>query len=544
MGKKVAISCGPIPARLDSVKFITNRFKGGLAFKTAAYLANKGHGVTIVAWKFTAIPADIRELAKDIVQVSDVFEYYDWFVAHAKDYDAFVMAAAVANLTPANPYRGKFPSHDYKPGDEFDIKFMIAPRAIDAIKTVNPRACLIGYKLFDASSDDELIEIARHTQADSKANIIFANTPQEAKSRKLAVMADNSVVACNFDEHMELIDRAIRAEFFKSVIQPISEEEKNAPEVISAIALVEMFEKTFPGFGTVAVPAGDYGFVTTARGHKAGPVLVRSVNFKTKSVIATDKATLNAPTLAACIKLGKVVVHRHFGDADHVVLDHMTTAWADKYLFPGTVEEADFAKESFGDGFEKLGLPYHGYVALAPICPVDWEKYHSTFPEKYFSIPDVFQKVLDQYSGSDYETLEVGGNENATGRYAYDPFVKARNSVNLTWDDVCGWDNFDLIFARNAVNYLTEAEIEELLEHTDKFISNTFLVPPEKKITENETAIRLGTQIRHFLRLPHDTVLVHGFYAYDKAFWESLGLDVTPYGKNSAIISKGLTIEF
>lgn len=103
MGKKVVISCGPIPARLDSVKFITNRFKGGLAFKTAAYLANKGHDVTIVAWKFTAIPADIRELAKDIVQVSDVFEYYDWFVAHAKDYNAFVMAAAVANLTPANP---------------------------------------------------------------------------------------------------------------------------------------------------------------------------------------------------------------------------------------------------------------------------------------------------------------------------------------------------------------------------------------------------------------------------------------------------------
>lgn len=35
MKKKVVISCGPIPARLDSVKYITNRFKGGLAFRTA-----------------------------------------------------------------------------------------------------------------------------------------------------------------------------------------------------------------------------------------------------------------------------------------------------------------------------------------------------------------------------------------------------------------------------------------------------------------------------------------------------------------------------
>ena len=49
--KKVVISCGPIPARLDSVKFITNRFKGGLAFKTANYLIERNYDVTIVTWK-------------------------------------------------------------------------------------------------------------------------------------------------------------------------------------------------------------------------------------------------------------------------------------------------------------------------------------------------------------------------------------------------------------------------------------------------------------------------------------------------------------
>ena len=31
----VLMSVGPIPSKLDSVKFITNRFKGGLALKTA-----------------------------------------------------------------------------------------------------------------------------------------------------------------------------------------------------------------------------------------------------------------------------------------------------------------------------------------------------------------------------------------------------------------------------------------------------------------------------------------------------------------------------
>ena len=59
--KKVVISCGPIPARLDSVKFITNRFKGGLAFKTANYLIERNYDVTIVTWKNTDIPANIQE---------------------------------------------------------------------------------------------------------------------------------------------------------------------------------------------------------------------------------------------------------------------------------------------------------------------------------------------------------------------------------------------------------------------------------------------------------------------------------------------------
>lgn len=38
MKKKIVVSCGPISTRLDSVKCITNRFKGGLAFRTAQQL--------------------------------------------------------------------------------------------------------------------------------------------------------------------------------------------------------------------------------------------------------------------------------------------------------------------------------------------------------------------------------------------------------------------------------------------------------------------------------------------------------------------------
>ena len=101
--KKVVISCGPIPARLDSVKFITNRFKGGLAFRTAEHLINQGkYDVTIVRWKHTSFPGKSWPLKSPwnqdnvhVVDVEDVFGYYNWYANHAAEYDAFIMAAAV-----------------------------------------------------------------------------------------------------------------------------------------------------------------------------------------------------------------------------------------------------------------------------------------------------------------------------------------------------------------------------------------------------------------------------------------------------------------
>lgn len=50
------------------------------------------------------MPQEIR-----VDTVNDVFEYYDWITANARNFDAFIMAAAVANLTPVHPYEGKFP---------------------------------------------------------------------------------------------------------------------------------------------------------------------------------------------------------------------------------------------------------------------------------------------------------------------------------------------------------------------------------------------------------------------------------------------------
>lgn len=562
-GKNIVISCGPIPARLDSVKFITNRFKGGLAVRTASQLAKLGHDVTIVAWKYTDIPTDImapESIEKNgktitypgvrkVVRVADVFEYYDWFVANAKNYDAFVMAAAVANLTPVKPYEGKFPSHNYKPGDEFDIKFMIAPRAIDAIKTVNPRACLIGYKLFDEPDDNKLIDIARHTLADAKANIIFANRPSDAKTRKIAVTADNSAFECNFDEHVELIDRAIRQEYFRTEIQPFTEDETNDPEILTASGLVSLFEQTFNTFGTVAIPVNDGMFMTTARGHKNGPVLVRSIDYENHIIYASAKATLNAPALGKLVDKNHYVVHRHLDDPRYVEPETSQTYTADKYIMPGTVEEVEYMTRMRMGNFDHIMEPYHGVISRLKFEPVNWPEYHNTFPPRYFNVTEVFQNMIsNQIQKPGAITLEIGGNRHPDAMYSYDPYVKPETkAIPIELSQLLNM-RIDFAFSRNAICYLTEDEIKTILAASEKFMANAPAHMPNFKISANEVAVKIepdetGHQrICHYLLLDNDRIMRHTFYAYDEDFYTSLGLTVTQYGRNSALITKNIDL--
>ena len=555
MSKKVVISCGPIPARLDSVKFITNRFKGGLAFRTAETLIQRGYDTTVVIWEHTPLPHVNGQHAEfwmqdnvHVVAVKDVFDYYNWFKENAANYDAFIMAAAVANLTPSNPYEGKFPSHNYLVGEKFNIEFEIAPRAIDIIKDVNRRCCLIGYKLFDGDHE-ELIRAARLTRDESSANIIFANTPSEAKEKKYAVMADNSVVECSFDEHLELIIRAIEAEYFTTKVIPLTDRESQDLHIRGALATVKMFEHSFEtGYGTVAVPVEGKKemFATTSRGHAGLPVLVRSIDWDKRIIYTTGRATLNAPTLAAAlanVPYGNIIVHRHEDDPRY----DQTTAEAkcSEYLFPGSKEEAEVIGAAFKIGTTRIKLLGHGDIRCVPIRPVDWNAYYETFPKRYFSHSEgvlMAQRLRDweEYLDmpiSDAETLEIGGNKQVCTKYAYDNFVKAENAINLRWEEVLS-KHFDCVVARNSINYFSKMELNEILARTDRFVANTFLIPPMEKVTDREAVIQHGGKMYHTLLLPDDSIIRHEFYAYTARDYESMGLHVEPYGRNSAWVIK------
>lgn len=527
MNKKVVISCGCIPARLDSVKFITNRFKGGLAFKTAKFLMDTGFDVTIVKWKYTDLPNNLSNV--NVVEVLDVFEYYNWFCNNAENYDAFIMAGAVANLTPSNPYETKFPSHNYKVGERFNIEFEIAPRAIDIIKEKNPRATLIGYKLFDAKTDQELIEIATTTLNESKANIIFANTPKDAKNRKLALTLDGSIFEVSFNEHLELIKRAINLHYFKTKI--IEEMQLNLSNAIKnkinlAKEVVKKFEMTINKFGTIAIKIDDDMFVTTSRGHKGQPVLVKKIDYINNIVYATQKATLNAPAIAMFLNGYDYVIHRHEA-RDGFKLDN--------YIFPGTIEECEAIKSILDNG-STIIEPYHGYISGYNFKKIDWNNYYNQFPKRYFNENPFISEMIEKYKGKD--TLEVGGNSKNRTKFVLDKYAK-KSSNSISYDDL--QDNkFDLIVAENCINYLSEDEIIRLKKSLKKdglFVANTFNSSPDFRIRDNEFVYSDNLNVNHYLCINEETVIYHNFFNRDINYYQLIGFDVKNYSNNSLLIT-------
>jgi len=173
--KNIMISLGQIPAKLDAVKYVGNRFGGGLMLKLAQELSPY-HNITIVKWKYNKI--DVKESTNNeycpdfkIVDVDDIMSYHEYVKKH--EYDAYILGAAVANLMPVEPWKGKFPSHNYKEGDTFDIKFKIAPRVINIVKQYHPKSTLIGFKLSTGCYLD-----ANEVLHESKSDLVVYNNPK------------------------------------------------------------------------------------------------------------------------------------------------------------------------------------------------------------------------------------------------------------------------------------------------------------------------------------------------------------------------------
>jgi hypothetical protein len=251
--------------------------------------------------------------------------YRDLVITMAPDFDAVILGAAVCNLIPLHPLEGKFPSHDYAPGDVIPIEFQIAPRVIDAVKVAAPKTHLFGFKLLSGVSHEELIRAAYEIVLASKATAVFANDATNLDI-KYAVFKDRSVHEWHAKNMAGRIRKLIGDKYYRTINQ--AERPAVGPEMM--LMLMEYYHQKFKPvegglvFGTIAVrDHRDPGaFFTTARGKKelVDWSYVVDVDHDKRLVYSSrTKPSLNSPLLHNIFKqLPDVhaIVHYHEQEPD------------------------------------------------------------------------------------------------------------------------------------------------------------------------------------------------------------------------------------
>ncbi len=98
-GQRVLVTAGPTYEDFDPVRYLGNRSSGRMGFAIAAEATRRGAEVALVAGPSPVEPPAVREL----VRVRTADEMYAAVIERADGVDVVVMAAAVADYTPAEP---------------------------------------------------------------------------------------------------------------------------------------------------------------------------------------------------------------------------------------------------------------------------------------------------------------------------------------------------------------------------------------------------------------------------------------------------------
>lgn len=169
-GKKILVTAGPTPVKIDSVRIITTSFKGTTGIEIAKELYFRGAYVKLLLSK-NAIAAP-EYINREIFETYDDY-YSKVFAELKKGYDAAIFSAAVADYRPSKFYEGKIPSG----GILKEIKMVPTQKVIDDVRQKYPELFMVTFKFTIGTSKEELMEIAKSRL--EKFQVIVANRGEE-----------------------------------------------------------------------------------------------------------------------------------------------------------------------------------------------------------------------------------------------------------------------------------------------------------------------------------------------------------------------------
>lgn len=154
-GKDILVTSGSTPVFIDSVRCISNRFRGRLGLEISKHLFLCGANVVHLYGAGSVEPEDYL----DAIKVQDFEEYRDTVlkILKEKKFDAGIFSAAVADYKPEKTFIGKIKSN----GALKSLDFLQTEKVIDLVQEQNPSLPMISFKFESHISKEDLFEIGR-----------------------------------------------------------------------------------------------------------------------------------------------------------------------------------------------------------------------------------------------------------------------------------------------------------------------------------------------------------------------------------------------
>jgi phosphopantothenoylcysteine decarboxylase/phosphopantothenate--cysteine ligase len=172
-GKKILITAGSTVEHIDPVRVITNQSSGKMGAAIASEAEKMGAIVTVVYGHGTASPAG------RIVRVSTSAEMRDAVVKELKNnnnnnnnnYDVAIMAAAVADYTPAKRSAKKIETRN----GAINVSLVPTAKIVDDVKKITRSTFLVAFKADHDVSDTILVDKAYNKLKECGADLVVAN---------------------------------------------------------------------------------------------------------------------------------------------------------------------------------------------------------------------------------------------------------------------------------------------------------------------------------------------------------------------------------
>jgi phosphopantothenoylcysteine decarboxylase/phosphopantothenate--cysteine ligase len=163
-GRSVVVTAGPTWEPIDPVRFVGNRSTGRMGFAVAAEAYRRGAGVTLVVGPGTVPPPE----GPRVVRVETAEEMRAVVLEEARDADAVVMAAAVADFRPEHVEASKVKKDSGPP----EVKLVPTADILAELGAAERRPVLVG---FAAETSGDLIAAARSKLTGKGLDLVVAN---------------------------------------------------------------------------------------------------------------------------------------------------------------------------------------------------------------------------------------------------------------------------------------------------------------------------------------------------------------------------------